>query len=130
MTWRLTLLAVMMASACVGDETVAGYGGAGKIWVLDELDGAAFSAHATMTFPKRNQIAGAAPCNSYGGEMSTPYPWFDAPALASTRRACPELAAEQKFLTALGEMTQSEVLGNVLILRNDAGREMVFKAGD
>ena len=40
----------------------------------------------------------------------------------------PDLDAEQVYLTALQQMTQVEVLGNTLILRNEAGVEMVFGA--
>jgi heat shock protein HslJ len=42
--------------------------------------------------------------------------------------ACPDLAAESQYLTALGEMTLAEVSGPTLILSNDAGRSMVFTA--
>ena len=47
--------------------------------------------------------------------------------VAATKRACPDLAAENAYFTALQSMTLSEVLGNVLILSNDAGDEMVFR---
>ena len=60
--------------------------------------------------------------------MTTPYPWFGATQVASTKMACPDLAAETKFFEALAAMTLSEVLGGVMILSNDKGREMVFKA--
>ncbi|MBC7178797.1 MAG: META domain-containing protein, partial [Roseovarius sp.] len=40
------------------------------------------------------------------------------------------LAEEALYLTALAEMTLVEVLGDVMILSNDAGREMVFRAGE
>lgn len=124
------LFLVGFIPACQADETVAGYGGAEKTWTLTELDGAPFTATATMSFPETGRIAGRAPCNNYNGEMSVPYPWFEVGPLMSTRMACPELEQEGLFFAALGEMTLSEVLGDTLILRNDAGREMVFKAAE
>jgi len=124
------LFLVGFIPACQADETVAGYGGADKTWALTELDNAPFTASATMTFPETGRIAGRAPCNTYSGEMSVPYPWFEVGPLVSTRMACPELEQEGIFFGALGEMTLSEVLGDTLILRNDAGREMVFKAAE
>ena len=124
------LLAIFPAlAACRGDETVAAYGGSGQIWVLQELDGAVFPARATLTFPGAGQIAGAAPCNSYSGAMTVPYPWFETGPLAVTRRACPDLAAETVFLDALQAMAFSEVSGRLLILSNGTGREMVFSSG-
>ncbi|MBL4767229.1 MAG: META domain-containing protein [Rhodobacteraceae bacterium] len=115
---------------CGKDETVAGYGAADQVWKLTELDGAAFAAQATVTFPESGVIAGQAPCNSYSGKMDAPYPWFDAEQMAVTRRACPDLAAETTFLAALDDMTLSEVSGDTMILSNDSGREMVFKASE
>jgi heat shock protein HslJ len=126
----LLLLATLGLTACIGDETVAGYGGADRIWLLSEVDGAPFSAHATLQFPEAGRISGDAPCNRYSGAMTTPYPWFGATQIAGTRMACPDLEAETKFFEALAAMTLSEVLGDVMILSNDAGREMVFKAGE
>ena len=124
------LLATLCLTACIGDETVAGYGGADRIWILEELDGAPFTARATLHFPETGMIAGEAPCNRYSGVMTTPYPWFAATRVVSTRMACADLDAEAKFLDALADMNLSEVLGDVMILSNDAGREMVFKAAE
>ncbi|WP_237096223.1 META domain-containing protein [Nereida sp. MMG025] len=114
--------------ACQNDETLSAYGAAGKTWVLTELDGAAFPARATLEFPQAGELAGQAPCNRFFGAQTVPYPWFKAENIAATKMACPDLPAEGQFLTALSEMTLSEVLGDTMILSNDAGREMVFKA--
>ena len=126
----LTTLCLFALIACKTDETLAGYGAADRVWVLAELDGAAFAAKATMQFPEPGKITGDAPCNRYSGAMTAPYPWFDAQGLAVTRMACPDLAAESAFFGALSEMTQSEVSDNTLILTNEAGQEMLFKASD
>ncbi|MBE1285914.1 MAG: META domain-containing protein [Rhodobacteraceae bacterium] len=122
------ILALAGLAACSPDETVSAYGGADKIWVLSELDGNAFSARATLTFPEPGRIAGQSPCNTYSGQMEAPYPWFETGPLAVTRRACPDMAQEQVFLAALDAMTQSEVSGDVLVLSTEDGREMVFKS--
>jgi len=124
-TLFLTLL-----STCWNDESVGAYGAADRVWVLSELDGTPFPQRATLTFPDAGTIAGKAPCNSYSGAMTVPYPWFEAKNLAVTRMACPDLAAETQFFSALSDMTLSEVAGDVLILSTDSGREMVFKASE
>lgn len=126
----LLLLALLGLDMCQTDETVAGYGAADRVWQLAELDGARFPARATLSFPEPGKIAGEAPCNRYSGVMVTPYPWFDAGQIVSTRMACPELAQEAAFLAALAAMTLSEVSGDVLILRDEDGREMVFTAAE
>lgn len=126
---RLCLLpALLLAAACSGDETLSAYGAAGKMWQLHSIDGKAYAASASLRFPEPGKITGRGPCNSFHGAQTAPYPWFTVAALAVTRAACAELAAETAFLQALQEMTQAEAAGDVLILSSDAGREMLFKA--
>ncbi|WP_299829139.1 META domain-containing protein [uncultured Roseobacter sp.] len=122
------LVALLALSACRGDETVTAYGAADKIWRLIEIDGASAPFEATLRFPGAGQIAGDAPCNSYSGAMTVPYPWFDAQEIVATQLACPDIDAETTYLAALTEMTLSEVLGDTLILSTAEGRKMVFKA--
>lgn len=126
----LPVVLIALIPACERDETVAAYGAADRTWALVELFGTPFDARATLRFPETGKIAGRGPCNSYDADMSVPYPWFQAGPIRATKRACPDLAAEQAFFEALTDMTLSEVLGDVLILRDDAGREMVFKASE
>lgn len=128
---RFFLIAVvMMVTTCRADETVRAYGGADRVWHLVELDGAPFTAPATLTFPEAGRIAGKAPCNQYFGELTVPYPWFDVQNIGTTRMACPDLKSETQFLEALKAMTLSEILADVLILSTPEGREMVFSVVD
>ncbi len=113
-----------------GDETVAHYGGAGQNWTLTEIDGAPFQATATLSFPEPGRIAGTGPCNGYSAEMTVPYPWFEATGIIATRAACPDMAAETVFMSALAAARFSEILNDTLILSNDSGAEMVFSAAD
>ncbi len=123
------LIALLMftLTGCKYDETISGYVDQRAEWVLVELDGKPFPARATITFPSKGQIAGQAPCNRYSATQSAPRPWFEAGPVMSTKMACADLVAEQRFFKALGEMTLVDVLGNVLVLSNEAGREMVFR---
>ncbi|SPF78600.1 hypothetical protein ALP8811_02529 [Aliiroseovarius pelagivivens] len=114
-----------MSSGCK-DETISGYANTNTSWKLVELDGASFPAKATISFPEKGRIAGQAPCNSYSGTQSAPYPWFETGPIAATKRACPDLTAEAEFFEALGQMRLAEVSGDTLILSNEDGREMVF----
>lgn len=118
----------LLLVACRGDETVAGYGGAEKLWRVVEIDGVAFTAGATMRFPEPGRIAGDAPCNSYAATMTAPYPWFQTGPIAATRRYCPDADAETAFFSALAEMTLSEVLGDTMILSTPEGRSIILKS--
>lgn len=125
---RLPLLFLLFLGLCDRpDETLSGYGAEQATWVLISIDGAPYPARATLTFPEEGKIAGNAPCNSYFGAQSAPYPWFEAPNIASTKRACPDLAAETEYFKALSQMTISEVSETTLILSNDAKRTMIFE---
>ncbi|EEE38172.1 hypothetical protein RKLH11_2013 [Rhodobacteraceae bacterium KLH11] len=115
---------------CDKDETVAAYGAADQAWALQEIDGQPFEASALLRFPEEGRIEGNAPCNTYSGILNAPYPWFGITDLAATRAACAGLEAEGVYFAALMTMTQSEVSGDVLILRNEDGHEMVFKAAE
>lgn len=121
------LLGFLALSACKEDETVAGYD-SGQTWQLTELDGAAFTANATLEFGEAGKVTGQAPCNSFFSEQTKPYPWIAFGPIGATRMMCPQMTEEKAYLTALTEMSQAEVSGDVLILSNEAGRQMVFKA--
>jgi heat shock protein HslJ len=118
----------VLLAAYLRDETVSGYALRDTDYMLSEIDGAAPPARATIAFPGRGRITGEGPCNRYAAVQTAPYPWFVLDELSSTKRACAELEFEHTYLTALGEMTLAEAMGPVLILSNDAGREMVFRA--
>lgn len=120
---------VMLAAACRGDETVRAYGAGDKVWYLVSLNDAAFADTATLTFPKRGQIAGKGPCNTFTATLDVPYPWFETGALLATRRVCPGLAAETAYFNALGRVTLSEVAGDTLLLSNPDGLVMEFRSG-
>ena len=115
-------------SACQSDETISGYANPDTVWQLQDLNGLAFPATATITFPEEGKIAGRAPCNSYSAAQSAPYPWFETGAITTTKIACPALKAETQYLHALAAMTLIEVSGDTLILPNDDGTQMVFAA--
>ncbi|NOE28139.1 META domain-containing protein [Ruegeria sp. HKCCD6157] len=130
MTRLILTLPLLALFQCDKDETVAAYGAADQTWVLREIDGQPYEASALLRFPEEGGIAGNAPCNSYDGTLNAPYPWFEVQNLNATRAACAGLEAEGFYFAALMAMTQSEVSGNVLILRNEDGHEMVFTAAE
>jgi heat shock protein HslJ len=118
----------ILLASFLADETITGYGGAGAVWTLTELDSAPFPARATLVFEDGGSVSGQAPCNRFQAQQSVPYPWIEVGPIMATKMACPDLEAEGIYLDALQEMTLAEVSGPVLILSNDAGREMVFRA--
>lgn len=124
------LIATTTLLAACRDETLTGYGAADKVWVLSTLDNTPFETRTTLSFPETGKLAGQAPCNSYHGAQKAPYPWFQTEALVTTRMTCPDQSSEDIYFQSLAKMTEAEVAGDTLILRNEAGQEMVFRAAD
>ncbi len=118
---------VLALAGCAGDEGVRAYGAAEMTWVLASIDGVKVPSSATLEFPEPGRVSGQGPCNRWSATQTAPYPWFKLGPVAATRMACPDIKAEQLFFAALAEMTISEVSGRVLVLNNEAGREMVFE---
>ena len=97
-------------------------------FVLQRMGGEAVKARATIRFLPGGEVVGKAACNSYGAAQSAPYPWFELGPIRATRAACPQLAEEQAYFDALGQMTLAEISGDVLILSNDDGGMLEFRA--
>lgn len=116
-------------AACQTDDSLAGSGqpvpGMTE-WHLQTIDGRPFPARATLTFGQNGAILGKAPCNSFSARNTADLPGFALGPVRSTRRACPELDAEQTYIDSLRSMTQADQKGSTLVLTNGAGREMVF----
>lgn len=119
------LALLLLVAACQRDETLTSYGAEGT-WRLTHVNDQTTEIPATISFAADGQVQGKAPCNSYSALQTAPYPWFALTPIAATKRACPDLALEQDFLTALAKMTLSEVSGDILILSNDADERLQF----
>ena len=126
--WRVILVSLSLPFAGCADETISGYADPLATYRLLEIDGARFGSSASIAFPEEGKAAGEAPCNRWLADQTAPYPWISLGPIAATRRACPDLADEQIFFESLAEMTLVEVQGGVLILSNEDGREMSFRA--
>ena len=127
LTRYLLVPGLLATLAGCGDETSSGYATPGAEYHLQEINGTAFPARATITFPEKGRIAGYGPCNSWSATQSAPYPWFKATSIGGTEIACPDLDQEQIFYQRLAAMTLIEFSGPTLLLANDAGDEMLFQ---
>jgi len=116
----------ILLARCLADETVSGHAQRDTAYRLVEIAGApaAFAAHLSLVGPGR--VTGTSPCGAFAARQTVPYPWFRIEDLE--RPACTD-AAGLGFLAALERMTLAEASGPVLILSNDAGETLVFRAG-
>ena len=114
--------------ACGPDETISGYADPEAVYVLTTVGDKVFAARATIAFAAEGEVTGTGPCNTFRAAQAVPYPWFELGPIASTRRACDDLALESAYFTALGQMRFAEVVGETLILTDEADQIMVFQA--
>ncbi len=123
---RISLILLSILTACFKDETVSGQTGDTGAWVLKTINGTPIISRVTIAFPKEGTITGQAPCNRYFGKQTAPLPWFEVKELGATKMACPQLDLEVQYFNLLQEMTTVEVVQDMLILRSDTGKSMVF----
>ena len=126
--FRFVFALPVLIAACSPDQTVSAFVESDASYRLVEIDGAPYTASATIAFPEQGIITGSAPCNSFSATQSAPYPWLEIGSIRATRRACPNMDEETRFLQLLSEMTLVEATADVIIMRNDDGRELVFSA--
>ena len=127
---HLILALILGLTILQPDETLRSYGGAAREWHLVTLNGTAFDATATLSFPSRNRVAGQAPCNRYNSRNAAPYPWIAKEEIAATRRACPDLQAETAYFAALKSANVAVIDGDTLTLSDEEQPLLVFKARD
>ena len=125
----IALFATLAACESTASDPVGGTVDLDREWRLTQLNGAPFTASATLTFSEGN-IGGSAPCNGYGGDLNSTYPQFDAGPIISTKIACAELDAENAYFQALEAASAMNVQGDTLTLSTAAGPVLVFSAVD
>lgn len=126
-SFLLSTIILAALSACGKDETITAYVDQNSEYRLVSLGTNRDVPSAMIAFPEAGQVAGQAPCNLYSASVESPYPWFSLGPIAVTRRACLDMSGEAEFFATLNAMTQAEVSGRILVLRNEAGVEMVFE---
>ncbi|MEJ6709805.1 MAG: META domain-containing protein [Amylibacter sp.] len=122
----IALMTAIALTTCQKDETISGQSTPADTWHLMQMNGNPIAAEITLTFPEQGRIAGRAPCNTYFASQTAPLPWFEVTAIASTKRACPELELEGSYFKTLESMTLIERTGTKLLLSNDADQSLEY----
>lgn len=122
------LLLIALLAGCGADETVSGVVSPETVFLLESIADAPFAAKATITFPGAGKVLGEAPCNRWSAAQSLDFPLVKIGPILSTKRACAQQADEAAFFAALETMRRVDATGRVLILSDNAGTEMVFRA--
>jgi len=124
------LLLAALTNLCSRNETAWAYGGADRLWDLQEINGVPFPANTTLSFLDAETIAIQGPCNRITASNTVPYPWVTLTLISSTKMFCPDLQYEKSLTNALIRTTIIEILDDVMILSNTENLNMVFIAAD
>ena len=119
-------LTVLALAACASQETVSQYGGTNYLWKLSEIDGVPVDYAAELSFAADGGVSGEGPCNAFTANQSKPYPWIEIEIDVVEQIYCVDIDREEAFFAALQDMALVEVSGPVMLMSNDAGRQMVF----
>ena len=117
---RPLLALALLATPAMADDPIT--------WRLVSLNGADFTARATLSYLPDGTLQGEAPCNSYGAQLSAMPPAWAIGPIRATRMACDNLAAETAFMAALSAMTAAVQAADTLTLTAPDGSSMVFTA--
>jgi heat shock protein HslJ len=79
-----------------------------------------------------NRVSGTGPCNAYNGDLNVDGDSVEITHLASTLRACDDsiMEAEGEFFAALESADTIDVSDDELVLSNDQGVKLTFRAFD
>jgi heat shock protein HslJ len=108
MRWPVVLLSVW-PGLVVAESLPASY-------VLVRMAGAAKAPRATLVFEDNGRVGGLAPCNRWFAQVDGTPPAFAVGPVATTRMACPDMAAEVAFLDLLSRATAVERLAEQVTL--------------
>lgn len=87
----------------------------GTDWRLVEMNGAP-AGGVTATLTEDGRVVGQAQCNGFVAPYSGRWPDLAFAPVASTRMACPDLAAETDFFAALGAVNHAAISDDGLAL--------------
>ncbi len=114
--FRSLAFAALILSACTAPPSGGGGGGTPQgpqpvaligSYTLIELNGRPVPAGVTLDLAGDGSFGGQAPCNRYFGGYSAGSDFsFGFSQIGATRAACPQLALEGAYLSALGTATQ------------------------
>lgn len=100
----------------------------GDRFAVTRIDGVAAPDGVTLEVGAGGRIAGRAPCNRYGGQLTEGGGAMAVGALLMTRMACADPArtlAETRFGNALGAVTAARPAGDGIALVDPEGRERI-----
>ncbi|MEM8870210.1 MAG: META domain-containing protein [Pseudomonadota bacterium] len=111
-------------------DTVGEAAPTGTVWSLVEVNDAPATYGASLRLLSSGRVLGTGPCNSFTATQTAPLPWVEFTDITPTERSCAQLRQEEGFFLALESMDFSEIAGESLLLSNDTGQSLFFRAAE
>ena len=125
--WMAAVAALGLA-ACATPETATTPADLRGAWLLTRLGQMQIRTPITLNFDGE-RASGVAPCNSFAGSYRQDGAALSIGPLVATRRACPDLAMEDAYLSALTDVVSFTRDGTFLTLLGPEDRVVArFKA--
>ncbi len=116
----LSATAPLLAACAAAEQDLHGD------WHLQSLQGKAPPVPVTLLLDADGRASGAAPCNRYFGAYDAGAEALEFGPIASTKRACPELAFEGAYFNALAQVTAYRLEAGLLTLSGPQDMTAVF----
>ncbi len=100
----------------------------GPVWRLAEIDGAAVEDDTLMVFDD-GKLTGQGPCNALQATYAYRGTAFSVDAIATTQKACANLAEENRMLDGMLMAQTAELRGERLRISSAGGPALTFDLG-
>lgn len=118
-----------VSAACTPlPDTVGEAAPSGMVWRLDEVNDAPATYPATLRLLDDGRVIGAAPCGRFQARQDAPLPWVEITDITPSATRCARAQDQQAFFLVLEAMDFAEISGANLLLSNDSGQSLYFRA--
>ena len=121
-------LALLALAGCLRDETVSGYAEPGAVYRLEAVDDRPARTAFALVFPRPGRAEGQGDCLSFTARQTAPYPWFELVDERIRLPDCVHTQEERAVVLLVLAMTIAEFSGDRLLLSDEAGRALLFRA--
>ncbi len=128
---KLPFVVALALTACSPlPDTVGEAAPSSTVWTLVEVNGGEATFGATLRLLNSGRVLGTGPCNKFEAVQAAPLPWVEFTDFSSSQRGCAQAREEEAFFLALRSMDFAEVAGSSLLLSNDTGQSLFFRAAE
>ncbi|KMW59069.1 hypothetical protein AIOL_004050 [Candidatus Rhodobacter oscarellae] len=124
------ILPLIWLTFCQTDETLAAYAGRDRVFRLAEMQDRPVDEAVTLRFPARKTLELRTTCGQMAGRITAPLPWFALSLERGKDQDCDARALHDNLYNLINGMHLAEIAGDTILLQDDHGATLLFRAGD